>query len=866
MLIPEAGNTNNPCRNTKLLYKIIVEFMEKKKITLCPVFNCTMKITFRFLVLLGFLSIIAISDHIYAQTMPGKGGAERPAIGIIKGKLVDDKSGTPIEYGSIAVISQRDSSLAGGTISDSKGNFRMDQIKVGRYYIKIQFIGYETKVIKDVMIRPDTPEINLGTLKIITSSTNIQGVEVTADKEMISNNLDKKIIQVDKTIASVGGTAADVMANIPSVTVDVEGNVSLRGSGNVIVLIDGKPSGMVDISSGELLQQIPASSIESVEVITNPSVRYDPDGTAGILNIVLKKKSLQGFNGMVSITAGTGDRYNGSANLNFRQNRFNFFAGYDTRIGNFNSTGETKRTSTYEGESSLLMQDQRYKNSRNSRNLNTGLDFNIDNYNTLTASFQYRNMSFGNEGDIVSGTFNSDDSLIRSFSRYSNSDRKIDSYTYNASYKRTFDKKGKELTFNFMRNDNKMNGSQDIEQKELLSVSELIPPTLQYSGSNNSNRMYMIDANFITPSGKVGRIETGFKSTLSDLSMGNYLNDYNYELDKWIMNPLANNYFDYFEQIHAVYGIYSSLYKKIKYQAGLRIEHLTSDSELKFTAEKFNRNYTSLYPSIHLQYEQNAKHQYQLSYSRRVSRPSHRQLNPFVDYSDSLNIRYGNPKLDPEFISSFELGWLYFQGKSSLNATAFYRYTTGVIEHIVTLQENGVTATTFENLTSSTNYGLEFIANREFYSWFKANGNISFFKTILEENKNAGIDRVEGFAWTAKANFTFNLMKNASLMVSGNYRSPEIEAQDREEAVYFSDLALKYDFLKGKASLSLRVSDIFDSRRFDSQTNGEGFETISKRKMESRVGYLGFTYRINNYSRQKEKDRNGQGESEMEEF
>jgi outer membrane receptor protein involved in Fe transport len=329
---------------------------------------------------------------------------------------------------------------------------------------------------------------------------------------------------------------------------------------------------------------------------------------------------------------------------------------------------------------------------------------------------------------------------------------------------------------------------------------------------------------------------------------------------------LANNYFDYFEQIHAVYGIYSSSYNKLKYQAGLRAEQLISDSELKLTSEKFDRSYLSLYPSVHLLYEQSNKHQFQLSYSRRVSRPSHRQLNPFVDYSDSLNIRFGNPRLDPEFISSYELGWLYFQGKSSMSATAFYRHTNGVIERIVRLQENGVTSATYENLTSATNYGLEFIVNREFYSWFRANANVSLFRAIVEGNEVAGIERVEGNMWTAKANFTFIPMKNASFMVSGNYRSPQIEAQDRDEAVYFADVAFKYDFLKGKASLSLRVSDVFDSRRFNSETTGIGFLTTSKRKMETRVGYLGFTYRINNYNRQKEKGRNGQDDSEMEEF
>lgn len=807
-----------------------------------------------------------ITSDLKAQGGQGRGAApaDRPAIGIIKGKLVDESSGSAIEYGSIAVLSHRDSSLAGGTISDPKGNFRIDQVKTGRYFIKIQFIGYATRVINDIMIRPDSPEINLGTLKLHGNSTSIEGVEVTAEREMISNNLDKKVIQVDKTIASIGGTAADVMQNIPSVTVDVEGNVSLRGSSNVIVLIDGKPSGMVDISSGELLQQIPASSIESVEVITNPSVRYDPEGTSGILNIVLKKKSLQGFNGMVSATAGTGDRYNGSVNLNFRQNRINIFAGYDARIGTFNSTGETRRISTYEGQQSELLQDQAIGNKRNSQSLNTGLDFNIDNYNSLTFSMQYRQMVFGSDGDILSRSFNPADSLIRSFNRYSNSERKIKSFTYNTSYKRTFDKKGRELTIDLMVNDNEMGGSQDIEQTELTADSLL--PTLQFSGSNNTNRMYMIQANYTTPVGKAGRVETGFKSTVKDLGMENYLNDYDYELDKWIRNPLANNYFDYFEQIHAVYGIYSSSFKKLKYQAGLRVEQLISDSELKLTSEKFDRSYLSLYPSVHLLYEQSTKHQFQLSYSRRVSRPSHRQLNPFVDYSDSLNIRYGNPKLDPEFISSYELGWLYFQGKSSVNATAFYRHTNGVIERIVQLQENGVTSGTYENLTSAANFGLELVANREMNTWLKANANVSLFRAILEGNETVGIEKVEGNMWTAKANFTFTPMKNVSFMVSGNYRSPEIEAQDREEAVYFADVALKYDFLKGKASLSLRVSDVIDSRRFNSETTGDGFWISSKRKMETRVGYLGFTYRINNYNRQKEKGRNGQDESEMEEF
>jgi len=840
---------------TKYLYSLIY-------------YKPVMKIKFALGFLLGILSLNLIPVFSFAQQGPGRGSAvnERPAIGIIKGKLIDKTSGLPVEYGSIALISLKDSTLSGGTISDSRGNFRIEQVKTGRYFIRIQFMGYQTKIVNDVMIRPDAPEIYVGTVKLHNRASSIEGVEITAEKEMLVNNLDKKIINVDKSISAVGGTAIDVMQNIPSVTVDVEGNVSLRGSSNVTILIDGKPSGLSEISSGDLLQQIPASSIESVEIITNPSVRYDPDGTSGILNIVLKKKSLQGFNGMISATAGTGDRYNGSVNLNIRQSRINLFAGFDTRLGRFKSNGETNRLTTYDSIDSQLLQSQKMMNERNSYNLNTGLDFMMDNFNTMTLSFQYRNMGYGNEGDIRSEAFNNNDSLIRSFNRYSKSSRNIESFTYNASYRRTFATKGKEVSVDLMINKNSMEGTQDIIQTELPFIPETQNPARQNSGSSNGNLMFMIQGNYISPVGRAGRIEAGFKSTVKDQAMENFLSDFNYETGDYIRNPLANNYFDYVEQIHAIYGIYSSAYKKLKYQAGLRFEQLISNSELTLTSEKFNRTYPSLYPSVHLVYEMNVKNQFILSYSRRVSRPNQRQLNPFVDYSDSLNIRSGNPKLDPEFINSCELGWSGFWGKNSLNSTLFYRYTTGIIENIVTLQQNGVTATTFKNLTSGTNYGIELIGNREFSTWFKANANFSFFKQIMNGSEIAGLEKSEGYMWTTKINMTFNISKNATLLIAGNYESPEIEAQDREEEVYFADVAFKYDFLKGKATLSMRVSDVFDTRRHNSETRGESFFITSTHKMDSRIGFLGFTYRINNYNRQKERDRNGQNEMDMEEF
>lgn len=817
------------------------------------------------------LLVFAFSTiDIYAQGRPqGQGpGMSGPAIGTVKGRLLDEITNQPVEYGTIALIRVRDSVVAGGTISDPKGNFRVEQIQPGRYIARIQFMGYETKIVKDVTIKPSDPDINLGVVKIKPTSANLAAVEITAEKEMMVNNLDKKIINVDKSVAAIGGSAVDVMQNVPSVTVDADGNVSLRGNSNITILVDGKPTGLAEISSSDLLQQIPATSIESIEIITNPSVRYDAEGTSGIINIVLKKRSLQGLNGLFSVTAGTGDRYNSSINLNYRKNRFNLFAGYDNRIGKFNSTGSSVRRAFSEMSGSSLFQDQNMSNRREMHNFNAGLDFLLNDYNTLSFNYQYRKMSFTNTGDNMSVNLNHLNDTLRRFDRYSEGSRNVGSDNYTLSYKRTFSTKGKELSADFIVTDNAMRGGQDIRQTEFTPGFDPLKPLLQSSVSRNTNRMYVAQANYATPLANGGRIETGFKSAIKDLTMRNYMSEFSYPANDWIQNESAMNNFDYLEQIHAVYGIYSGSYNKFKYQAGLRAEQLISESDIKAAEDKFNLSYLSLFPSVHTVYELSPTQQMSVSYSRRIRRPHNFQLNPYVDYSDSLNIRYGNPKLKPEFINSFELGWSNYWGKTSLNSTLFYRYTTGVMDRVVYLLEGGVTASTFENLTSSQSFGLEMIGNQEFSSKLKANANVSLFRSVIDGSKVTGNDISRGNMWTAKLNVTYIPVKNASIMLAGNYRSKGVRAQERMSAVYFADLAFKYDFWKNNASVSLRVSDIFDSRRFDSETWGEGFTINSKRKMESRVVYLGFSYRLNNYkNRNRDRDRDStNGEVETDEF
>ena len=810
-----------------------------------------------------FLNALPFFSLAQGQGQGQGQGGPRPSIGILKGKVIDGSTGQPIEYGTIAILSMRDSSLAGGTITDPSGNFKVEQIQAGKYRVRVQYMGYETFEFKDVTFKPTSPEVNLGTIKLKPFSSNIKGVEVTAEREMMVSNLDKKVINVDKSIAAIGGSAVDVMQTIPSVAVDVDGNISLRGSSNITILIDGKPTGLSEISSGDLLQQIPASSIESIELVTNPSVRYEAEGSAGIINIVLKKRSLQGLNGLVSVTAGNGGRYNGSLNVNYRKDRFNIFAGYDNRVGKFNSTGNSVRETFRNEDTTRLFQDQGSSFEHYVQSLNAGIDFQLNETNTLSFTYQLRKMSFESSGDNRSVTNNQNGSILRDFNRLSASDRNINSNNYTLSYKRSYELKGRELTADFIINDNAMKGDQDIRQTENIPGFDAL--FRQRSGSRNTNLMYVAQANYAQPFENGARIETGFKSTIKNLTMRNDLSDS--IGNEWVLNENANNNFDYFEQIHAVYGIYSSSFKKFKYQVGLRAEQLISESDIIQAKDKFDLSYISLFPSVHTVYELTKTQQVALSYSRRIRRPGNRQLNPYIDYSDSLNISKGNPKLKPEYINSFELGWSNYWGKNSINSSVFYRYTTGVIDRIVSLIDDGVTSTTYENLTSSKAYGIELIGNKEFTSWFKTNANVSIYKSIIDASEVAGLGKSEGNMWTAKVNLTFIPFKNASLMVSGNYNSPRIESQQRNEEVYFADIAMRYDFWKNRATVSFRVSDVFDTRKFNGETWGPDFTIRSNRIMETRVAYLGFTYKINNYKRQRERENDqNNGDMEMGDF
>jgi len=807
------------------------------------------------------LIVALISCNLAAQYSDKRNNqsGNNPA-GKISGSLFDAQTNQIIEYGNVVLYQTKDSSMVNGTISDKEGKFTLDNLQFGMYYLKASFIGYATKYIDSIRVNPKSLEVDLGKILLDEQSIELGNVLVTGQKEMIINNLDKKVINVEKDLSTTGGSAVDVVSNIPSVTVDLDGNVSFRGNQNITILVDGKPSVLVGASNSDILNSIPASSIESIELVTNPSARYDPDGTSGILNIILKKRINGGLNGSVSLNVGTGDKYNGSINLNYRTPYFNFFGSYDNRIARMWNEGNSLRTNTINNTTSYLSTVNNGTNEFGSQNVNVGVDYLYDNFNTFTLIYRYRDFGFDNNGNVQNKSTNALDQLTNYFERSSIADRNMRGNGYTASYRRTFGSKGKELTADVIFNDHKMNREENTNQYNFDLNLNPTNTGFQQGLSNNKNKEWTFQSNYINPIEGFGRIETGFKVTLKDLnSKNNYLNlDTN---QTWTEDITRKTNFDYDEQVYAVYGIYSNNISKFQYQVGLRIEQANVDGSEELSNIKFNKNYFALYPTIHLVQVLPDEQEVQLSYSRRVERPNNRRLNPYVDKSDSLNIQYGNPELDPEYINSLELGYSKLFGRTSLTSSLFYRITNDAISDFTILRPDGVTETTFRNLASRSSYGLELTAAHPLFEWLRLNGSFSYFNI-----KYDGEDLLEeSNSWISKASMVLFLSKDFNMQFNVNYNSPIVDGQEKEKGMFTADFAAKKDFLDGQLSLTFRVSDIFNTRKRDEERTGANFFTTFYGKRESRVAFLGISYRLSPGTN-KDRERQRPEDGGMDEF
>ncbi|WP_460983014.1 TonB-dependent receptor [Spirosoma fluminis] len=809
------------------------------------------------------------------QTAPGGAITTQAseAIGTLKGRLMAKQAtkNQAVAFASIGLFRISDSSSVTGSLTDEKGFFIISNLAPGTYYALVQSLGYAPKRIPRITIGTSSATVNLGDILLTETSTQLQEVVVQGQRQAYEYSLDRKIVNADQLPIAQGGSALDILQNVPSVTVDVDGTLSLRGSSNVIVLVDGKPSGLTGLDRQAILDQIPASNIERVEIITNPSSRYDADGAAGIINIILKKEQASGFNGNIQLNVGTRDKYNASVNLNARFKKLNLFGSYNFRDYRRFQYRISDRKNLFDDSTSYLSQRNDAIRRNASNNLRLGFDYALSGRDNITLSTLYRpRYSYDSEFEV----FNTQDARRESLgiTRRSTEEREPErGLDYTFGYRRNFAKKGRELTFDATLSTNRGTENQLFTNSTTLPENLLTPNFLigrQRASNFQNNRVGVLQTDFIEPLKRKQRLETGLKYTYRRLGA-----DYVFENlldDGWVVNPNISNNFIYNEQTSAAYVNFGNELKKFSYQAGLRTEYTTILTDQRTTGQQNQRDYIYLFPSAFINYSLSQEQKLQLNYTRRINRPSVRSLNPFVDLSDPLNIRFGNPLLSPELINSFEMSYLWNGKSTSLNTSLFFRQTNNEITSYRTLRNDGITEQTSLNLNRSQNYGLEVVANQDITDWWKVNGTFTFFQRSIQASANVpGVLTRTNRSWTGRITTDLRPKRGTAIQVAVNYRSPFIVAQGTINSFFNVDAGIKQDILKGRGTLNFRVSDIFNTLQFQNDSFGPNFLASTLGKRESRIGFIGFTYRLNRKivketSRQKEEQENDNSPGDIE--
>jgi outer membrane receptor protein involved in Fe transport len=803
------------------------------------------------------LSIIAV-----AQNKQFKKDEGAPAIGKIKGVVIDNTTKQMVEFATIVLYKLKDSTLVTGVVAGVKGDFQLSEIPYGRYFMKINFIGYKQLVLDSIAIRPASPEINLGQIKLKSNTEQLGEVEVSTEKSTLQLGIDRKIFNVEKSIVSEGGSASDVLQSIPSVSVDIDGNISMRGSGNVTVLIDGKPSGLTGSSRAAILQQIPASSIESIELITNPSAKYDPDGMSGIINVIMKKNKLNGFNGSVTVGAGTGDKYNASATISYRNSKINVYANYGFRSNNKTGNGSTFRQNFLTDTTFYLSQDFNSLNKNISHNIKGGIDFYLNDKNTVGASVLYNTGSESSNEIVNYFEANSNNITSASYARDVATDDAPTNMDYNLNYRKTFTKPKQELVFDATYSD--ANGLKTESYTERDYTLKYEPkntsPFKQKTETEAKNNIISAQVDYVQPLKNQMKWELGVKTTLRTIGSDFTSNVYDYAESAFVMDTNLSNNFLYKENIYAAYTTFSGAIKNFGYQLGLRAEEANTTSEQITADETFTYNYFNLFPSVHLSQKLKKEQEFQLSYSRRINRPNTRNLNPYKDYSDPYNIRYGNPYLRPEYINSYELSYMKYFKKGVLTATAYYRQTDGVIQRYKTISDSTTSFITFINLDKSQSYGLELILKADLTKWWNITFSANGFQTVIDGGAQADLQN-ENLSYIIKLLSNMRVWKNMDIQFTANYMGPTATLQGEVKSMFTMDLGLKKEIFKN-ASLSLNISDLTDARKMQIIANNDPtFYQEMNRKRESRIATLTFSYRFGKMSDNKksrsEKQNNG---------
>ena len=784
---------------------------------------------------------------------------EIPKDGSIKGKVFDAVIEKPMEFTSIALFNANDSSLLTGTISGKDGSFSIINIPFGKYFMVVNFMGYEKIFINEILLSDHKSIFDIGTITLKSASQNLDEIEVVATQNRVEYKIDRKVINVSQDINAAGGSAVDVLQNTPSVTVDIDGNVSLRGSGNFTVLIDGRPS---PLAGNDALQQIPATSIQNIEIITNPSAKFDPDGMSGIINIVMKKNSLSGLSGIFNTTIGTGNKYSGDFLLSYKSKKYNVFGGLDYQNNHYDGSMNSFREMYPNNPvSNIVMINGSRNMSREGLTFKSGLDLYLNEKSTLTLSAEGGN--HGHNSDMHTNMHSYSSSATSSYDTFDIaegiSSRGGDYYSLNLDYSKKFDQAGHELLATFSYQGEKSN---DIEEENEFPSNNLyeklpLPESRVRSEESESEMEIRAKIDYTKPFSENGMLETGYQMRIDKENEEYLFENYDPDTHEWFNNPLysSGNYFN--RNIQAAYATFSNKLGNYEYKMGLRSEYTNRSIRQEVNSDPFALNRLDFFPSLHFSRQFKSEQQLLASYSRRINRPGGGELEPFRTYMNSYTLREGNPELKPEYVNSFELSYQKTIGKSFFVVESYYRNTQNLMTRI-TYQDttiSNVLIMTTKNLNDDNSAGAEFMLNLSVKNWLIINSSINIYKYWLKGTIEGEKVNTASNNWDMRLNTSFFLSTKSRIQAIIMYNGPSITAQGDRGAFYFANLAYRQDFLDRKLSATISVQDIFGTMKHEFRTYSSTLNSHMRFEREHQIVTLTLSYKLNNF-----KNQNSNGE------
>lgn len=796
----------------------------------------------------------------------------------VKGKILEEGTNYPLEYATVS-FTDSDGKIVTGGITDTEGHYNI-KVPAGIYTVKYEFISYKTKTLSN---RNLTANTTLPTISLDMDSASLDEVVIRAETTEVQVRLDKKIYNIGKDLTSGGATVSDALSNVPSVTVDVDGAIALRGNENVKILINGKPSAIAGFGSTDALRQLPAEAIDRVEVITSPSARYDAEGTAGILNIILKKEKTLGLNGSISTSIGYPMNTSTTGNINVRTDKFNIFntTGIYYRdspgVAYFNNQyfprtyiDDSGQTVTVDPTFDRIIEDRDYQRKRQGFNTNLGMEYFLTESSSLTGSVFYRSGDDKDETDNNSTNYKNNQ-VVEQNLRTEDKERDNSTVQFALNYENKFDEKGHKLTADLQYEDSKDNDFALIGDQIIFPTFKTLPA--EAINTDVTEQEYLMQADYVLPIGENAQFEAGYRGNFNKTTTDYLLRQEVGTTGSFVRNDSLSNIFTYEQNVNAIYSQYGNKFGKFSFLLGLRLENTVMKGKLNaedITGNapfdlNFDKNYTGLFPTVNLTYELQQSENITLGYNRRINRPRQWYLNPFPSRASEANVFQGNPDLDPAYASAFDLGYLKRWKKLTLTASIYYQHETDAFERIQEetgeLTDNGVNIIRSMPINLSTNerYGFEVGLLYNPLKWLNLNGSFNYYQYKSEGFYNDVDYGTESTSYFGRFSSKVKLPLKIEWQTNAFYRGPRSTSQTETEGMLSVDMAVSKDIINDNATLSLNASDLFNTRKRNSVTTTSSFTSESEFQWRPRTITMSFTYRFNQSKRQRQRGQQGGG-------